>query len=185
MSSLQHRFSPPSEEVAWKVRTNDLAIEEILNERRAAIERGKLKGRRLFEDLEGVTDVGFGRDEVTYSGLEIGLVQESEVRSVFSYESDNYEDENWGRKEVLSPSCPHCSYWSSSSSLHAENVERGGIKVATLTEKRIACDAGSERGRRMVIKVWLAISILVCVVGIISRRRFGIYEDEEVILTPT
>ncbi|XVF54714.1 hypothetical protein PTKIN_Ptkin05aG0203300 [Pterospermum kingtungense] len=190
MSSLQHRtMSPPSmeEAVAWKVRTNDLAVEEILNERRAAIESGKLRGRRLFEEEEGV-------NEVIYNGLqEIGLVQESEVRSVFSYEhSDNYEEENWGRKEALSPSCPHCSYSSSSSSsLWAESVERsGGLEVATLEEKRnnnIACDVGSGRRRWLVmIKIWVAISLVVCIVGIIiSWNCFGLYEDEEVILTPT
>ncbi|XVE54464.1 hypothetical protein DITRI_Ditri03aG0083500 [Diplodiscus trichospermus] len=180
MSSLQHITSPASEEVAWKVRTNDLAVEEILKERRAAIESGKLKGRRLFEEEDGVTDqVGFGSDQVqTSSGLEIGLVQESEVRSVFSYESDNYEDENWGRKEVLCPSCPHCS--SSSSSPHDENVERGGTEVATLAEKRIAGDVCSgTSGRWRVVEVWLVIVLVVCIVGIISGWSFGIYEDED------
>lgn len=186
MSSLQHRIisPPPSEEVAWKVRTNDLAVDEILNERRAAIASGKLKGRRrLFEELEGVIS----------TDQEISLVQESDVRSVFSYDySDNYEEENWGRKEALYPSCPHCSYSSSSSSssstsLCAENVERGGLEVATMAEKRtnIGCDiVGSGRGRG---RSWLVISlIVVCIVGmIISRNCFGIYEDEEVILTPT
>ena len=162
------------------MRTNDLAVEEILNERRAAIESGKLKRRRPFEEVNGVTEVGFRRDEVTCNGLEIGLVQESEVRSVFSY-----EDENWGRKEVLSPSCPHCCSYSSSSSQCAENIQRGGIEVTTLAQKRIACDVGSGRVRWMVIMVWLAISLVVFIVGIISRRSFGIYKDEEVILTPT
>ncbi|WRX18344.1 hypothetical protein QQP08_010831 [Theobroma cacao] len=188
MSSLQHRSSP-SERVAWKVRTNDLAVEEILTERRAAIESGKLKGRRLFEGAEGVTEMGFGRDEVTCSGWEIGLDQESEVRSVFSYESDNDVDEIWGRKEVSSASCPRCcscSPSSSSSSLCAEKEQRGGTEVATLAEKRIVRDVGSGRGRRwMVIIVWLTITLAVCVVGIISRRNFCLYEDEEVCLTPT
>ncbi|KAH9770007.1 SUMO-activating enzyme subunit 1A [Citrus sinensis] len=72
MSSL-----PASDEVkTWKVRTNDLAVMEVLQERRAAVESGKLKGRRLFEEydegLNGLTDD-----------------QGCEVRSVTSYDSDD------------------------------------------------------------------------------------------------
>ncbi|OMP08367.1 hypothetical protein COLO4_06540 [Corchorus olitorius] len=69
MSSLQDRSSSPTEgSVGWKMRTNDLAVEEILTERRAAIETGKLKGRRLFveEEEEGAAaEVGktLGEDE--------------------------------------------------------------------------------------------------------------------------
>ncbi|KAB2053615.1 hypothetical protein ES319_A12G199900v1 [Gossypium barbadense] len=178
-------MSPPLDEVAWKVRTNDLAVEEILRERRAAIESGKLKGRRLFEDDEDVNEVSFGRNEGSCSGFEIGLVQESEVRSVFSYESDNYEDENWPGKEHMSPSYPHCS--SSSSSLcGAETLQRGsGTEMATMAEKKIGSDVGSGKVRLIVIKIWVAISLVVFIVGIISTSSFGIYEDEEVILTPT
>lgn len=68
---------PASDEVkTWKVRTNDLAVMEVLQERRAAVESGKLKGRRLFEEydegLNGLTDD-----------------QGCEVRSVTSYDSDD------------------------------------------------------------------------------------------------
>ncbi|KAK8266035.1 hypothetical protein V6Z12_D12G218300 [Gossypium hirsutum] len=165
-------MSPPLDEVAWKVRTNDLAVEEILRERRAAIESGKLKGRRLFEDDEDVNEVGFGRNEGSCSGFEIGLVQESEVRSVFSYESDNYEDENWPGKEHMSPSYPHCS--SSSSSLcGAETLQRGsGTEMATMAEKKIGSDVGSGRVRLIVIKIWVAVSLVVFIVGIISTSSF-------------
>lgn len=72
MSSL-----PASDEVkTWKVRTNDLAVMEVLQERRAAVEGGKLKGRRLFEEYdEGLN--GWTDD------------QGCEVRSVTSYDSDD------------------------------------------------------------------------------------------------
>ncbi|CAL1352505.1 unnamed protein product [Linum trigynum] len=40
----------------WKVRTNDLAVEEVLLERRAAIVDGRLKGRRLFHDDQPETE---------------------------------------------------------------------------------------------------------------------------------
>ncbi|GFZ03772.1 hypothetical protein Acr_16g0003960 [Actinidia rufa] len=80
MSSLQHR-----------VRSNDAAREEILRDRKAAIESGKLKGRLLFGPVEGGSEVGFEeREEVC-----------SEVRSVCSYEcGDDNEDcgERGGRR---------------------------------------------------------------------------------------
>lgn len=37
MSSLQHRRSPLDGGGAWKVRYNDLAVEEILRDRKAAL----------------------------------------------------------------------------------------------------------------------------------------------------
>ncbi|KAE8703510.1 hypothetical protein F3Y22_tig00110469pilonHSYRG00259 [Hibiscus syriacus] len=171
-------MSTPFEEAAWKVRTNDLEVEEILRERRLAIESGRLKGRRLFEDVDNETKVGF-----PFSGLEISLVEESEVRSVFSYESDDNEDENWLlRKEHLSPWYPHCSSSPSSSSSSslcaADTLQRGsGTEIATMAE--------SGRARLNVIKVFIAISLILLVVFIISMGSFGVYEDEEVILTPT
>lgn len=72
MSSL-----PASDGVkTWKVRTNDLAVMEVLQERRAAIESGELKGRRLFEEFdEGLNGLNDDHD--------------CEVRSVTSYDSDD------------------------------------------------------------------------------------------------
>ncbi|KAK8657808.1 hypothetical protein V6N13_036029 [Hibiscus sabdariffa] len=176
--------SPPLEETAWKVRTNDLAVDEILRERRAAIESGQLKGRRLFEDE---TEAGFGGNMVSCSGLEIGLVEESEVRSVnFSYESDDNDDENWPpRKEHLSPPYPHCSYSpsSSSSSSPLQSQRGSGSEMATMAERKIVVRSG--RARVNVTKVWIGISLIVLIVGIISTGSFGVYEDGEVILTPT
>ncbi|XP_021900658.1 uncharacterized protein LOC110816672 [Carica papaya] len=58
MSSLHHCRSPSSEEeTAWKVSHRDFAIEEIIRERKAAIQTGKLKGRRLFEAEKDVTEL--------------------------------------------------------------------------------------------------------------------------------
>lgn len=51
MSSLQDSKSPLElEGFNWKVKKNDLAVEEILRDRRTALVSGKLKGRRLFEE---------------------------------------------------------------------------------------------------------------------------------------
>ncbi|KAK8537706.1 hypothetical protein V6N13_096485 [Hibiscus sabdariffa] len=188
--------SVPLEETAWKVRTNDLAVDEILRERRAAIESGQLKGRRLFEDVDDETEPGFGGNMVSCSELDVGLVEESEVRSVnFSYESDDNDDENWPpRKEHLSPPYPHCSYSpsplsSSSSSPRAaepETLQRGsGTEMATMAERKIVVRSGRARARLNVFKVYIGISLIVFIVGIISTGGFGVYEDGEVILTPT
>ncbi|XP_009602148.4 uncharacterized protein [Nicotiana tomentosiformis] len=52
MSSLQDSESPLEERLNSKVKKNDLAVEEILRDRRTALASGKLKGRRLFEENE-------------------------------------------------------------------------------------------------------------------------------------
>ncbi|CAN4087913.1 unnamed protein product [Withania somnifera] len=53
MSSLQNSKSPLQEEgVKWKVKKkNDLVVEEIIRDRKAALGSGKLKGRRLFGEI--------------------------------------------------------------------------------------------------------------------------------------
>ncbi|XP_019267502.1 PREDICTED: uncharacterized protein LOC109244810 isoform X1 [Nicotiana attenuata] len=50
MSSLQDSESPLEERLNWKAKKNDLAVEEILRDRKTALASGKLKGRRLFEE---------------------------------------------------------------------------------------------------------------------------------------
>ncbi|KAA8542096.1 hypothetical protein F0562_023248 [Nyssa sinensis] len=101
MSSLQYRRSPSE------------AVEEILRERRAAIESGKLKGRRLFGGLEGATEMAFeGREEICNDCFD--LVQESEVRSVSSYGS-HAENVNCESKEEVPSGCCHCCSCSGSS----------------------------------------------------------------------
>nr|POE58362.1 hypothetical protein CFP56_08898 [Quercus suber] len=104
MSSLQQRPSPP--EGAWKVRTNDLVMEEIRRERKAVIESGRLKGRRLFEADESETEMSFGWKEKICNGL----AQESEVRSVSFCDSDDddHENETGG---MISNVLPVCFQW--------------------------------------------------------------------------
>ncbi|GAV90347.1 hypothetical protein CFOL_v3_33756, partial [Cephalotus follicularis] len=187
MTFLQHKRSP-----LWKVGNNDLAVEEILRDRRAAIESGKLKGRRLFEAVEGVTEVGYGgREEVTGNWWH-GLVQDSEVRSSVScYESAD-ENENCRINDGLFPVCfQHVSCSSTSStSLCGDNVEKeveeGDKVVAIMEEKRGACGCG-ERRRWVVVMVWLAIALIGGAVGIISMAMKNTDEnmDQNVILVPT
>ncbi|GLU18560.1 hypothetical protein SLE2022_348530 [Rubroshorea leprosula] len=195
MSSLQKgRRSHPSEGLTrWKVRNNDLAALEILRERRAAVESGNLKGRRLFEEVEDVTEVEFG--DGTCSGCwDIGIVPpESEVRSIVSFNSDDDDDddaenenekenENGDGKEFFCPLC--CQYGSNSSSssssppvLHSENAEEEPTVPTTV-----------ERGRRKTSGNAMLFSLVVLlVVGFcfIMSRKSGGYVGGEVILVPT
>ncbi|GKV42166.1 hypothetical protein SLEP1_g49603 [Rubroshorea leprosula] len=194
MSSLQKgRRSHPSEGLTkWKVRNNDLAALEILRERRAAVESGNLKGRRLFEEVEDVTEVEFG--DGTCSGCwDIGIVPpESEVRSIVSFDSDDDDDdaenenekenENGDGKEFFCPLC--CQYGSNSSSssssppvLHSENAE----------EEPTVPIAVERRRRKTSGNAMLFSLVVLLVVGFcfIMSRKSGGYVGGEVILVPT
>lgn len=179
MSSLQQKRSPPSSDRAWKVRNNNLAIEEIMRDRKAAIESGKLKGRRLFESLESATEIGLD-----------GLGQESEVRSVISYVSDDDEYEDKGGEErlltlVFSHSSP-CSSLSSSSKCggelnKGEELMTKGGNVMTGTE-----DRNGKQRRWIVVIDWLLIGLIVYAVGMISMKIVnGCQDHKEVSLVPT
>ena len=89
MFSLQ-RDSSSSEEETWK--NYDVAARETLEERREAIERGKLKGRRLFDStMESDSDDN-----------DNNIGQKFEVRS-FCYSEDEHEHENESLSSSLSP----------------------------------------------------------------------------------
>ena len=196
MSSLQKRLSPP--EGAWKVRTNDLAMEEIRRERKAVIESGRLKGRRLFEADESETETGFGWKEKICNGL----AQESEVRSMSFCDSDDdhdHENETGGMISNVLPVCFQCCCSSSSSlsslssfSLRDEYVKGEVVveeekKVVASVEMRRDSYGGSGNGRRwMVVMGWLAVASIVYAICIVPMRSFGGYRDEhEMILVPT
>ncbi|KAJ6688392.1 hypothetical protein OIU74_017002 [Salix koriyanagi] len=60
-SSLQNGRSPQGGGGggARKVKSNDMVVDEILKERREAIESGKLKGKKLFEAMgSSVSEMG-------------------------------------------------------------------------------------------------------------------------------
>ncbi|EEF51757.1 uncharacterized protein LOC125369803 [Ricinus communis] len=198
MSLLQHRRSPSGG--AWKVRNNDLAVVEILRERKAAIKSGKIKGRRLFDAAEGANEVNSGGiQEIICSYNWDGLVQEiSEVRSVCSYDSDDEKENIVESKEEMSrpvycSSASSLSSTSSSSSAYIcdECIEKEILMIEG--EKAVAAEVkGSEEEKKRGengVKGWLAVGLIVIyTIGIISMRSFTIdnYRDGNmVILVPT
>ncbi|XP_008239500.1 PREDICTED: uncharacterized protein LOC103338092 [Prunus mume] len=189
MSSLQHGLSPSQGE--WPVRTNDL-VEEIRRERRAAIESGKLKGRRLFEAEECETEMGFGGTEGIWCGGN-GLAQEREVRSVSFDDSDADDDYGSGKSKEIAVCFQGCykTSSSSSSSLSDEDVEReveieARMKLVSVEEKRVDNKYEGGNGRRCtaVIMPWLAIALLVSAIFFI-RGFAGYPKVDEVVLVPT
>ncbi|KAK9120128.1 hypothetical protein Scep_018221 [Stephania cephalantha] len=89
--SVQRHGKPP---VEWKVRNNDLAVAEILDERRAAIESGELKGRRLIEALESVNTLGSSEEHDICSACSSSsvLFQNGDVDAYYSSSTDDSED---------------------------------------------------------------------------------------------
>ncbi|KAK3183165.1 hypothetical protein Dsin_030451 [Dipteronia sinensis] len=159
----------------WKVRNNDLAIVEILRERRAAIESGKLKGRRLFNEPEGVTDEAGSGDQRE------SLCIDSEVRSVCSYGSDDDEpDEEEGvgdseQEVILMP----VSNSTDIADQKEQVVEEGEKLVVAQVEEKTTSVSGGK---------WIVLVLLIICALVVSMRSFFGYkdhEDDQVILVPT
>ncbi|XP_042491003.1 uncharacterized protein LOC122070825 [Macadamia integrifolia] len=165
----------------WKVRNNDLVVEEILRDRRAAIESGKLKGRKLFDfDLDILQD-GSIRDldinnrwgsEDRCSGRSSVLIQGSEVRSMGSSSSSDTDEDDGGTHGLY--------HHSSSSSVSAMKVESDKV-VTSLDEKRLIWKGGGGgRERAMVLMMfYLAIFVIIFVLGIISLKSFEGFGDQQ------
>lgn len=151
------------------MRTNDLAIVEIVRDRQAAIESGKLKGRRLFDEMEsGGGELGlYGKEEIC-SGCSSVLIQRSEVQSLCSCTS--YDDEN-------DAGCRDCDMSCSCSCSSSVCVEKKGGDNGV--------DACGERERWLVPIAWLVLGILLLVLNLIlSWGSFDGEEDDEM-LVPT
>ncbi|KAJ6760963.1 hypothetical protein OIU79_025746 [Salix purpurea] len=202
-SSLQNGRSPPGEGGggARKVKSNDMVVDEILKERREAIESGKLKGKKLFEAMgSSVSEMDRGGiEEIICHNLD-GLVQESEVRSVFSYGSDDETEDVEANKGGLTPFSHHCSYSSSSSSSFSfyicdngaereeeEEEEKMMVEASEQEEKRVLNGDQERYGASWMVAIgWLTIAFIVCVFGIISKGSFGNHGvGNEVIDFPT
>ncbi|KAM1025567.1 hypothetical protein ACFX14_038602 [Malus domestica] len=187
MCSLQHHRVSPSEGGEWKVTSNDWAVEEIRRERRAAIESGRLKGRRLFEAEDCEREMGFGgKEEGTWcGGWSNGLAQESEVRSVSfdgSSDGEDGDDESGKSKEigVCFQRCSRAKSLGSSSSLADEKLKmEEGVKKVDRNE-------GGNNGGRCIVMAMRVVAVASIVFGICFIRGFAGYGNEnEVILVPT
>lgn len=198
ISSLQQKWSPPKGGY-WKIRTNNLAAEEMLRERRSVIESGRLKGRRLFQAVEDETEMGLraGRssdddhDQKVYKYGRINginLVQEIStelLRSVPFYGSDHEHDESGVSNELPGGCFPSCSSSSSSSSSpsHQNHVEIQAVEEEKKVQER------RRVGRSwMVFMGWFAFASIIYAVFIAPMRIFGGYGDHEhheMFLVPT
>ncbi|KAB1217483.1 hypothetical protein CJ030_MR4G008741 [Morella rubra] len=189
MSSIQHRCSP-SAGGPWKIRTNGLAAEEVRRERRAFIEKGRLKGRRLFEEVEGGdSEMDLGGRETTGNGWN-GLSQGYEVRSTSDYD---HKYGSGASNEM--PFCfPSSSSSSPSSSVCGENVEREIMEeekkvVASAETRRRSVgygESGNGRSRWTVIIMGWLIASIIYAICVVPMRSFGGCQDEhERLLVPT
>ncbi|KAI4343593.1 hypothetical protein L6164_010927 [Bauhinia variegata] len=146
--------------------TNDLAVQEIIQERKEAIERGTLKGRRLFHSTNPESELSF---------LSNVMGQDCEVSSLYFCSSD--DDEHYGN-----------NYLSSSSSTPCLSHDFAGKQLTMAADKRVHNDyvirPGIENGSRCIVflSAGIAIALLIFAVCMKSAKSLGGYE---VIPVPT
>ncbi|KAJ4838172.1 hypothetical protein Tsubulata_029910 [Turnera subulata] len=190
MSVLQHGKSPPEGSGGeWKVRTNDMAVAEILTDRRAAIRSGKLKGRQLFTSPGEKSRSGdMGREEIPCSGALNGWSsQEREVQSVYSYDSDDENGNSGSVQESASSSsssqvCDQCIR----RLVMAEEEKKAVVAIEEEEEKCL--DVGESGEQRRTWKAafgWLASGLILTVVAIKSFAPGYGDRRERMTLVPT
>ncbi|KAL6182648.1 hypothetical protein ACLB2K_044063 [Fragaria x ananassa] len=181
MSSLQH-IMPPSKGDSWNVRINDLAVEEIKRDRRAVIESGKLKGRRLFEDQHEETEIGYGGEESEWGSWD-DWDQESEMRSLPLCGSGGEEVESGESKEIKV--CFQDSISSLTSSLCGEKMKEEE-KLVTVEKKEVVKIKGGN-GVSCIVMIMPVLAIAALIFALCSIRGLYGYGNEhyELILVPT
>ncbi|KAK9108520.1 hypothetical protein Syun_024531 [Stephania yunnanensis] len=135
--SVQRHGRPRAE---WKVRNNDLAVAEILDERRAAIESGELKGRRLIEALESVNTMGSSEEHDICSACSSSsvLIQTGDVDAYYSSSTDDSEDVD------IEYICVEC--YSSSSSVEMDSSDEGESRVVLAVDESGTGAGDGEKG---------------------------------------
>ncbi|KAL6011575.1 hypothetical protein ACLOJK_002023 [Asimina triloba] len=144
ISSLQKDHSPFD---GWRIRTNDLAVQEITRDRQDAIESGRLKGRRLFD---GGDELGMHGKAEMCSGSTSVLIQGADVEEHYicscSCSSSSFDDD-----------CSWCQYKGS--------VEGGGEVRVEEVKSNVAEDV-----RWMVRMSWIGLVLVVFALGVISWK---------------
>ncbi|TKY73665.1 hypothetical protein E2542_SST02421 [Spatholobus suberectus] len=175
MFNLQQEFPSPAD--AWKnvTRTSDMAVQEILQERREAIKSGKLKGRRLFQS--------------TVEGDESATVSNHEVRSMSFYNSEDESSESEGVHDYCTRGFSYSSSSSSSCLVGADNdkdMEVVAHLAATIAEMRVASTGRRGNGRIMRYAVLLGgVAIILLVIAMCMSLARSSRGDGNVILVPT
>ncbi|RDX72714.1 hypothetical protein CR513_47758, partial [Mucuna pruriens] len=176
MFNLQQESPSPAEALKSVART--MEVQEILRERREAIERGKLKGRRLFH--------------LTAEGHDEGGVVNTPQHEVRSMSFNNSEDESSGVSErVHDYYCTRgfsYSFSSSSSCLDGGDNDRDAEEmahlVATIADVTVASVGKRGNGRRMRYAVFLGgVAIILLVFAMCVSLAKSSHGD--VILVPT
>ncbi|CAJ1975074.1 unnamed protein product [Sphenostylis stenocarpa] len=176
MFNLQQESPSPPE--AWRkvTRTKGVAVREILQERRDAFRRGKLKGRRLFQ-----------------SSTTEGENSDREVRSMSFYNLDDESNGSEGVHDYCNLREPYYSSSSSSSSYlagddyHDQDMEKVVQLVPLIVEMRVASVSGSRgngKTRYAVFLGWLAIILLVFAMWMRLEKIFH-GDDCDEFLVPT
>ncbi|GFQ06644.1 hypothetical protein PHJA_002808400 [Phtheirospermum japonicum] len=164
MSSLQHMTSP---NLLLRVRNSscDVAVEEILRDRRAAVMSGKLKGRRLFppaaaEDSDGSGEIS--SDLLDMSQHEKYICGSGKIRSLHDEMSVDFDQP-----------CPFS--------------DKEKVMVVEVEEEK----SGGDRklrgdGRHVVSMAWFAFLLILVTLGLISMSCNGKFvQENESILVPT
>ncbi|KAG2399283.1 uncharacterized protein HKW66_Vig0082350 [Vigna angularis] len=168
MFNLQQEPTPEP----WKnvTRIKEVSVREILQERKEAIERGNLKGRRLFQSTTS-----------------------EEVRSMSFCNSDNEYDGSEGVHDYCTRD-ELCSLCSSSSSCIAgdndnddQDIEKLANFMAMIEEMRVASVSARHSNRRMNYAVFLGgvtVILLLIAMCLCLTKNFG-GDECHMILVPT
>lgn len=167
------------------VRSKDAAMEEIRRDRRAAIESGKLKGRRLFEAEESEAEAGFGEREDISSTV-----------TSYGNEGKGSCDQRSSEEEKVCGYCGCCrNSGSGMSFLSDEKEDRGGVAVEVVVGVNVDevkrdeinfVNGGGKRWIMVMIKGWFSVVLMVFAVGVFIMRCNGGYGvEDEVMLVPT
>ncbi|KAL2465488.1 Uncharacterized protein Adt_41339 [Abeliophyllum distichum] len=176
MSSVHHRRFPNE---FWKVKNRDMAVEEIIRERRVAIMSGKLKGRQLFEAVERASEVELDWNDDELCSDCLNMLQEREV---------NNENLEKNKEDFGTYFRPACSFSNEKAEISEMLVVEGKKKVGRGVEEKGGASRNLRGGERcMSALAWFAIVSMLFTLGlIISMSCSGNYvHEKEVILIPT